>query len=186
MRSSLKRWRLRLPWLAVPLALWLADPTVLSLAVGGVLAGLGLAVRAWAAGTLAKNTRLSTHGPYAFTRNPLYLGSLLIGIGVSIATAHALIMALTVTFFAVLYTRTVRDEEHLLEGLYGDRYRAYRRAVPAFLPRLTRYAPDRGVGDESARDSRGFDLARYLRNQEYMSALGVLAMMAALTLDLIW
>lgn len=177
MKSSLKRWRLRLPWLAVPLALWLADPSLLSLAAGGVLAILGLAIRAWAAGTLVKNAQLSTDGPYAFTRNPLYLGSLLIGMGIAVATANVLVMALTVIFFALLYSRTMRGEERLLEDLFGDRYRVYRRAVPAFVPRLTPYRPDR--------EQRGFDLSRYLHNREYQSALGVVAMMLALVLDMI-
>jgi protein-S-isoprenylcysteine O-methyltransferase Ste14 len=178
MKSSLKRLRLRLPWLAVPLVLWLAEPTVVSLAVGGVLAILGLTMRAWAAGTLVKNAELSTDGPYAFTRNPLYVGSLLIGLGISVATLNILVIALTVVVFALLYSRTMRDEERLLADLYGDRYREYRRAVPAFFPRLTPYRPDQ--------TRRGFDVSRYLHNREYQSALGVAAMMIALVLDLIW
>lgn len=177
MASSLKRWRLRLPWLAVPLVLWLARPTLLSLGTGALMTLLGLGIRAWAAGSIVKKEELATNGPYAFTRNPLYLGSLLIGLGVAVATARPIIVAITLVFFVLLYVRTAREEERLLEELYGDQYREYRAAVPAFLPALRPYR--RGAG-------RNFELSRYMRNNEYQAALGAAAMLVALLVDYVW
>jgi protein-S-isoprenylcysteine O-methyltransferase Ste14 len=173
---SWKRVRLRLPWLAVPLVLWLAHPNLMALELGGALSLLGLWIRAWAAGTILKKEELATTGPYAYTRNPLYLGSFLIGLGVSIATAQPIFVALTVLFFGVLYVRTAREEERVLEGMFGEEYREYRRAVPAFLPTLTPYR----------RGEAGFQFRRYLYNKEYQAALGVAVMMAALLGDYVW
>lgn len=179
MSSSLRRWRTRAPWLLVPLFVWLARPTVPLLLAGLALAVAGAVIRAWAAGTLHKNRVLTTDGPYAHTRNPLYLGSLLIGLGVALASGRLLLVAACVLFFAALYPRTVRSEERHLAGLYGDDFAAYRGAVPPFLPRLRPWRPR-----ESG--SAAFSLRQYRRNREWEAALGVVAAFAVLAVKLVW
>ncbi|HZD05008.1 MAG TPA: methyltransferase, partial [Longimicrobiales bacterium] len=103
------RWlRLRAVWLLVIPFLWLARPTPALLATGAGLAAVGLAVRAWAAGFIHKERELTTAGPYAYTRNPLYLGSFLVGIGVTVAGGRWLFVVFFLVFFVLVYGRTIR------------------------------------------------------------------------------
>lgn len=176
MKASWNRLRTKLPWLAVPPVLWWAEPSRLALEVGAALAVLGLLLRAWAAGHIVKDEQLTLTGPYAFTRHPLYLGSFLIGSGLAFATGKALLLVPTLAFFAIVYVRTVRQEERRLEAKHGWRYAEYRRSVPAFVPRPTPYRA-------AAEERRTFRLGGYLRHREYQAALGVMALMAALLAD---
>ncbi len=179
MASLPAKFRVRAPWVAVPLVAWFARPTPLLLGVGAAIAIAGLLIRGWAAGTIHKNTRLTTTGPYAFTRNPLYLGSFVIGVGVGIATGRLWLFAGFIVFFAWLYRRTIRQEAEHLEGNYGDEFRSYAAGVPAFWPRLT---PHRGAGQERA----AFSLDRYLQHREWEAALGVVAGLGFLAAKLLW
>ena len=82
----MQRWRVPLGFLCAILFMVFAQPRPTTLAVGAVVSILGLAIRAWASGHIRKNSALATSGPYAFTRNPLYLGSFLLGVGFTIAS----------------------------------------------------------------------------------------------------
>ena len=165
------RWlRLRAVWLLVIPFLWLARPTPGLLLLGGGLALAGLALRGWAAGVIRKERELTVHGPYAHTRNPLYLGSLLLGMGVVAAGGRWLFLPIFLGFFVLVYGRTIRGEEALLERQFGEPYRDYVRNVPLLLPRLTPYRP---VDRDSALPR--FSLARYRKNREWEAALGVVA-----------
>jgi len=177
---NLNRLRLKAVWLLVVPFLVLARPTPDLLLVGGAVAVLGLLVRAWAAGTIHKESDLTTSGPYAFTRNPLYVGSFLIGVGVTVAGGHWIWTALFVVFFTVVYARTMAYEAGRLTELYGERYRAYARRVPAFLPRPTPYRPERPDA------SGGFRLSQYRRNREWEALLGGLAAFGFLALKAWW
>ncbi len=96
----------------------------------------GVALRAYASGYVTKNTELTTTGPYAYTRNPLYLGSMLIAFGFAVA-AHSWWIALALAvLFALIYLPTIRSEEEFLRGQFSD-YDEYMRRVPRLLPRLT-------------------------------------------------
>lgn len=185
------RWlRLRAVWLLVIPFFWLARPTPALLAAGAALAALGLIVRAWAAGVIHKDAELTTTGPYAFTRNPLYLGSLLLGLGVVTAGGRWGFALLFLAFFAWVYGRTMRGEAAFLEGRYGDRYRHYAASVPLFVPRLTAYRATAGelrpahvgqpTGSEQppfagAHPLRAFSPERYLRHREWEALLGAAA-----------
>jgi protein-S-isoprenylcysteine O-methyltransferase Ste14 len=163
---NLNRLRLKAVWLLVLPFLILARPTPSLVAIGAAVAAIGLLVRAWAAGTIHKESQLTTSGPYAFTRNPLYVGSFFIGLGVTIAGGHWIWAALFVVFFVGVYARTMAVEAARLTELYGERYREYARGVPAFLPRLTPYRPENG--DRTA----GFRFDQYLRHREWEALLG--------------
>lgn len=175
------RWlRLRAVWLLVLPFLWFARPTPERLVQGALMGLVGLGLRAWAAGVIRKEAELTTAGPYAYTRNPLYLGSLLLGLGVVLAGGRWSFFALFLAFFAVVYGRTMRSEEALLEGRFGDPYRHYAGRVPLLLPRLVPYRPpDGGAG-------RPFSLSLYRRNREYEALLGTALGFAVLTLRMIW
>ena len=83
------RWRVKAGFVVIAIFFWLARPTWTSLAAGASIGLCGMALRAWAAGHLAKNERLTTSGPFARVRNPLYLGSLTVGVAFAIGSAHA-------------------------------------------------------------------------------------------------
>lgn len=134
---------------------------------------LGLVIRAWAAGSLEKDRELAISGPYAFTRNPLYLGSFVIGTGAVIAGGRPWFGLLFLAFFAILYRGAMYREGKRLEERFGDDYRRYREAVPLFFPRGTRYDPR--PEPAPGRAARSFSAARYLRNREYESLLGAAA-----------
>src|SRR6476659_7394273 len=114
---------------------WLAHPSWKSIALGAVLIVPGLLVRALASGHVRKNETLATSGPYAYTRNPLYLGSLLIGIGFALAARNWWIgVALVVMFFAI-YLPVIRSEEAFLRERFPE-FDEYAKRVPRMVPRL--------------------------------------------------
>lgn len=181
---SLRTLRLRAIWLlAVPFLLG-ARPTAPFLLSGAVLATLGIAIRAWAAGTIEKERELATTGPYAHTRNPLYLGSLLIGGGVTVGGGRWEFALLFGLFFVIVYGRTIRREVGSLGERFGDRYAAYASHVPLFVPRMVPYrespVPGRLTSDE------GFSLGQWRRNREYEAVLGVVAGFLFLVVKLLW
>jgi len=141
---------------------WFAHPSWTSLAWGLPLAGAGLALRAWAAGHLRKNQTLTTSGPYAWVRNPLYGGTLLAVGGCLIAAAQPVLAWVTLIAFLLIYTPVVEQEEQHLRKLFPE-YEDYARRVPQFLPRLPR-----------ERSGQCFAFAIYQRNKEYKALLGFL------------
>jgi protein-S-isoprenylcysteine O-methyltransferase Ste14 len=166
-----QRWRVPLGFLCAGVFMLLADAHARSLLFGGAIALCGLAIRAWASGHIRKNDALATSGPYAHTRNPLYLGSLLIGLGFTVAASGRwwLLFVLGGTFAALflgIYLRVMRVEAATLAGLFGEEYENYARAVPLFIPRVTPYKDGRTSGVK-------FDAGLYLRYREYRAALGL-------------
>ena len=168
---TLRQIRLKLVWLLILPFFWFARPTPRLLLVGGVLAVVGLAIRAWSAGSIRKDRVLATGGPYAYTRNPLYLGSFLLGLGAVAAGGLWIFAVLFVVFFWSVYGAAMREEAGGLTERFGDAYRDYAAEVPLFLPRLTRY-----VGAEGS----GFEPAQYMRNREWEALLGLMAAFALL------
>ena len=164
--------RLRVPlgWAGALLALALARPTPLSLVLGLPLALLGEAIRLWASGHIEKTRTLATGGPYAHTRSPLYLGSLLLGLGVAVAAASPWVALAVAAYFLAFYPSVMREEAGFLGRKFGADYEAWAAAVPPFLPRLTPAGP---------RASR-FDWARVRENKEWRTALALPAIAALL------
>jgi protein-S-isoprenylcysteine O-methyltransferase Ste14 len=166
-----KRLRLPLGFILAAFYLAFARPTPLTLLVGGIIAFVGLMVRAWAAGHIAKNDRLATTGPYAHTRNPLYFGSFLIAAGFAIA-GHWMLLLLVIAFFVLVYAPTIERERQTVSGMFPREYADYSANVPAFMPRPTPWRP---VAAQSEGDA--FSLARYMRHKEWQAALGYAAAM---------
>ncbi len=157
--------RLRVPFgfLLVAAFAWLSQPSVTTLTVGFPVALAGVALRAWAAGHLAKNEQLATSGPYAHLRNPLYLGTLTVAAGLAIAARRLELAVLFAVVFALVYLPAMELEEQHLRKLFPQ-YAEYAANVPLLLPRLQRW----GGGSRFRRDL-------YVRNQEYQALLGFLA-----------
>jgi hypothetical protein len=182
--------RTRSAWLlAVPFLL-LARPSPELLGGGALLASLGLLLRGWAAGTIRKDEVLTTSGPYAHLRHPLYAGSFLIGVGLAVMGGHWAWAVLVVVFFMVIYRRTLGEEGRRLGHLFDERYRHYSEHVPALLPRLTPYRPtDEGESTGSPplpRSGDGFAWRRYLRNREWEALLGTAAALGVLAAKMRW
>ena len=162
----IQRWRVPLGFLCAALFLFFARPTPIALLIGASVSILGLAVRAWAAGHIRKNAQLATSGPYAFTRNPLYLGSFLLGLGFTIASGRLLLGLLFAALFLGIYLPVMRVEATTMAQLFGRQYDTYKQAVPLFFPRITPFR-------ESGTAANRFDGTLYMRYREYRAALGL-------------
>src|SRR5499427_1021080 len=97
----MQRWRVPLGFACAALFRFFVQPTTGTLLIGAAVALPGLLLRAWASGHLRKNEALATTGPYAYTRNPLYLGSFLIGIGFTIAAGQVLLVIVFVIMILI-------------------------------------------------------------------------------------
>jgi protein-S-isoprenylcysteine O-methyltransferase Ste14 len=161
--------KLRVPggFLMVAAFLWLAAPTWNSLAEGLPLSALGLALRAWAAGHLEKNRTLAVSGPYAYVRNPLYIGTLMVAAGFVLASRRWELGGLFAAVFLLIYLPVVELEEQHLRSLFPE-YANYAKRVPRLWPRR--------IGN----NSKPFRFAIYLRNQEYQALAGFLIGVAVL------
>jgi protein-S-isoprenylcysteine O-methyltransferase Ste14 len=171
------RWRAPLGYPTAALCLWLARPTFFSTLIGSALAVLGLLIRAAAAGHLRKREALAHTGPYARTRNPLYLGSALIAAGFVLASRSWVVAALLAFYFTVFYIQVMRREESELRQQYGQAFDDYAASVPLFWPRLR---------VKAFPSPMRFSFAQYLRNREYHAAIGAALMIAALLALATW
>ena len=154
-----------------------AQPTRTLLDAGAAVALLGVVTRGWAAGYLDKDQRLATAGPYAYTRNPLYLGSFLIGSGFALAGRSLILGAAFLGLFLLVYRPVMRREAEHLRRQFGEVYNGYARAVPLLFPGRLRRAP-------LSRDEDGFRWTRYKKNREYEAALGYIAGVVFLALKI--
>jgi protein-S-isoprenylcysteine O-methyltransferase Ste14 len=173
------RWRVRLGY---PLALifWLlASPTPRSIIIGTFIGMVGLFVRGAAAGYLYKDRELAISGPYARTRNPLYLGSAILAAGIVVAGNSLWAGVLTALYFTIFYSAVMRSEEADLREHFGAAFSHYAARVPLFFPHL--------VGGyhhelQSASPPVKFSWAQFKRNREYRALLGAMAGLGALFL----
>lgn len=149
-----------------------ADPTFLLLVIGVAIAFTGLLLRAWSAGHIRKNRELTVTGPYSRTRNPLYLGSFIMGVGFSVASGVWWLALLFAALYLGIYLPVMRIEARELTQIFGDEYRDYARSVPLFFPSLTAYGGPK----------RDFDGSLYLKYREYQAAIGFVAVAAVLLL----
>jgi len=163
----LARWRVRLGYPLAILVLWVSRPVPRSILSGAILGAIGLFVRARAAGYLHKQEVLTVSGPYAYTRNPLYLGSAFLTLGVAVAARSWMAAAILCGYFALVYGVVMRREEQELWQLHGAAFDEYARSVPLFLPRLT-------AAKLLSASSGVFSLAQYKKNREYRAAIGFL------------
>lgn len=164
-----RRIRVPLGFLFAAFYLWRARPSWTSLAAGVAVAGIGLAIRALASGQVKKDRELTMTGPYAFVRNPLYLGSILLGVGFAMAARDLWIGVVLVFYFVLVYIPVIRGEQNYLRSTFPG-YAEYTRQVPSLVPRTLWFA---GV-------TNGFSRELYFRHREYNSLLGAAAVTAVL------
>ncbi|MBA3632140.1 MAG: isoprenylcysteine carboxylmethyltransferase family protein [Acidobacteria bacterium] len=162
--TSIQRFRVPLGFLFAAVFLYFAEPKMLFLVIGGVIAVVGILIRAWASGHIRKNQNLAVSGPYAYTRNPLYLGSFILGLGFTIASGVWWLGFIFIALFLGIYLPVMRVEAKDLTKLFGADYEEYAGKVPLFFPRITVY---------KASDAK-FDMNLYLHYREYRAALGLI------------
>jgi hypothetical protein len=168
-------WRVRSGPLAMLAVAFVAAPTVRSLLIGAAVAVPGLAIRCWAAGHIHKEKTLAVTGPYRYSRNPLYVGNFVLGLGVAAATnswGGALVCAL---YFGLFYPLVIREERDRMRRIFPDEYESYEKSVPLFFPR---FKPASGNG------AGGFRWSQYRRNKEYRALLGTTLVWLVLTLKM--
>ncbi|MGA2456680.1 MAG: isoprenylcysteine carboxylmethyltransferase family protein [Terriglobales bacterium] len=169
-----RRIRVPLGFIFAVVYVWLARPTRTSLIAGALVLVPGLVLRGLASGHVQKDKELTTSGPYAHTRNPLYLGSLVLGGGFAIAARSWWIVAIMLLMFAVIYIPVIAGEERYLRQMFPE-YDDYACHVPRMWPRLTPYGSGHG----------SYSFARYWKHREYEASLGCVVMLAVLVVKLI-
>ncbi len=161
MLSLLARFRVTLGFLVGGLCFWLAEPSWQTIAVGGLIALPGEALRLWAAGHIEKGREITRSGPYRFVRHPLYLGSSIMAIGFAVAAGSGFVVLLVILYMGLTLLAAMRTEERALDQKFNGEYSAYRegRAEPVERP---------------------FSWQRVAANREYRAAAGLAIGLAVL------
>jgi protein-S-isoprenylcysteine O-methyltransferase Ste14 len=170
-----RRIRVPLGFLFAIVYIWLARPTARSIAIGMAVAFIGLTIRALASGHVQKNEVLTVTGPYAYARNPLYLGSIILALGFILAARSWWIALIALLMLLAIYLPVIRAEENFLRSRFPE-FDEYARHVPRLLPRLRPY--------QSSATSFSWHL--YWKHREYNAAIGMLCMVCVLIGKLIW
>jgi hypothetical protein len=177
-RKFWMRWRVRTGYPVGILYLVLARPTPKSVLIGAAIALLGLVIRGAASGHLYKDRVLAVTGPYAHTRNPLYLGSAFLAIGFAVAGRSWIGGTLIAAYFIAFYYAVMRNEEEDLRVRFGPPFERYARLVPLFIPRAANPADLADLRDPQ--DTGRFSWAQFNRNREYQAVTGTILGMAAM------
>jgi len=156
------RLRVTCGFLLVAAFAWFSRPDARSLAVGLPVSALGLLLRGWATGHVEKNIRLAESGPYAYVRNPLYLGTLLVAAGFAIASRRWPLAVLFGIVFVFIYLPAIELEEQHLRTLFPQ-FAGYAQRVPSLWPTLS-----------PAPRPEHFRWGLYVRNREYQAGIGFL------------
>lgn len=162
----LARYRVALGSVMAVVTAWLAQPTAATLVAGGAVAGLGEALRVWAAGHVEKSREVTSSGPYRYTRHPLYLGSTIIGVGVAMAAGSVWLGVAIVAYLASTLTAAMRAEEAHLREKFGAAYDAY-------------------AAKRAPASTRAFSWDRAWRNREHHALAGLIAGLSLLALK-VW
>jgi protein-S-isoprenylcysteine O-methyltransferase Ste14 len=171
---TLQRMRVPLGFIFSIIFLIFAKPQLIWLIIGGIVAISGVSVRAWSSGHIRKNAELAISGPYAYTRNPLYVGSFVMGVGFCVAASVWWLSLLFAVLFLVIYLPVMKAEVKDLVFLFGEKFEEYAANVPLFVPSLTAWKKS----DEK------FSFELYLKYREYRAFFGVLFALGILVLKL--
>ena len=169
------RWRVRLSYPLAIAVVFLSRPSPRSILLGALVGAAGLCVRAYAAGYLHKQEVLTVTGPYAYTRNPLYLGSAILALGAGISTRSWISALLLTAYFALFYSIVMQREANELHVRHGASFEEYARIVPLLMPRLT-------AAKLPAASAGAFSFAQYKKNHEWQAAVGFLFLVLVLLL----
>ncbi|MFB0564104.1 MAG: isoprenylcysteine carboxylmethyltransferase family protein [Candidatus Aminicenantaceae bacterium] len=162
-KNIIQRWRVRAGFLGIILVILLSKPNWISILSGFALCLLGLLIRTWAAGHLKKEKELTVSGPYRYTRNPLYLGNVIVGISVVIGSYSWWALTIFVVYVLLFYPSAVKREKYRMKELFPEKYEKYSEKVPLFFPTLKPKYPA---------EEKIFDFGLYKKNKEYRALVG--------------
>ncbi len=163
--------RIALSFAGAAVFLYFAIPSSTSVMAGIPFIVLGEIMRTWASGYIKKNEVLSQTGPYAITRNPLYVGNFLIGTGFSIMTGRILLFLSFLAAFIYIYKVTIQSEEKFLSAKFGETFSRYKERVPVFFP--VKLQSLRSASDEVPEAHFAWQLV--IEHREYHTWLGIIA-----------
>ena len=152
-----------------------SNPTLKSILIGVPFILMGEAIRTWASGFIKKAKEVAQEGPYALTRNPLYLGTFFIGLGFSLMTNNIITLILFLIIFAFVYTFTIKNEEIELTRIFGPAYLSYKRSVPVFFPGLSYITSLPSILLQSGnRGEAVFDWELVKKHREFRTWIGII------------
>ena len=175
-KRFLQRIRVPLGFLFIGLFLFFADPEPMFFQIGVPISIIGLLVRAWAAGHIRKNVEITISGPYAYTRNPLYLGSLLMCVGACIGAGVWWLGVIFILVFLSIYLPVMRVEAEDLSQFFPETFPEYAANVPLLFPRLSAWK----------KSEMRFDSALFLKYREYRASIGLVFVWVVLALKMFW
>ena len=182
--TSLQKIRVPIGFAYTALYVLTAAPEIGSLWTGLPVIITGLAIRIWAAGHIEKGKILTSEGPYRWTRNPLYLGSFIIGCGFILIASNLWLLAIFCSLFFCIYLPVMRQEERELESSFGEAFRNYRKQVPFFLPSIRSW--NRVRIERNTIRSRNFRWCRVILNREYQAVIGSLIILSLTLVKMLW
>ena len=175
--SIIQRVRVPIGFLFGVIFLVIAQPTLKILIPGLAIGLVGLLTRVWAAGHLRKHQELTVSGPYRWTRNPLYLGSLIMGTGLCLASGIYWILLVFIPLFLLIYIPVMKKEEHELSSSTGNDYLEYKNLVPLLFPVIPSRMPAKPVS---------FSMDWFMRNREYNAVIGFVIIAVYLVIRIYW
>jgi protein-S-isoprenylcysteine O-methyltransferase Ste14 len=153
--------------------LYLSDPTPVSVAVGFFFIVAGMFFRAWASGYINKDKELATKGPFALTRNPLYFGNFILGLGIAIAGNNTSSYIIFFAFYLLFFPFLMVFEHNRLKKKFGKQYEEWAKDSHTFIPKIKRI------------DDSDFNISFYMRNKEYRVLYFSLFVIAVLILKVL-
>jgi len=172
----INRWRVKAGYIGAVLVLILAKPSLFSLLIGILFSIFGLLIRTWSSGHLNKEKKLATGGPYQYTRNPLYLGNLILGISIVLGCRSWWVFGIFIVYFLFFYPATIKREKERMMKFFQSEYKNYEKNVPLFFPSFKKSYPP---------NNSSFNWALYKKNKEYRALIGAMLFWLAMTARMI-
>ncbi|MBD3414760.1 MAG: hypothetical protein GF421_10060 [Candidatus Aminicenantes bacterium] len=172
LKKIIYKWRVRFGLLTAIGAVFLAQVSFSCIVLGFLISLSGLFIRAWACGHIQKEKKLSMSGPYRYTRNPLYLGNLLIGVGVLVGSWSWWVLGIFCLYFLIFYPVIIEIEKQKMQQLFPEQYARFQK-VPLFFPSIKPRLP---------KGKTHFQRDLYVRNREYRALIGVIIFWIVLSL----
>jgi len=157
------RWRVRAASIGLILAIIFAKPDLTSFLTGLGVCFLGLLIRTWSAGHLRKEKELAISGPYQYTRNPLYLGNFIIGIGVFFASRSWWVLGYFAAYFLLFYPFVIKEEMIRMKKLFPCEYDEYKKKAPLFFPMWKSF---------TSKGKNKFSWKLFRKNKEWRALIG--------------
>jgi protein-S-isoprenylcysteine O-methyltransferase Ste14 len=172
LKNAICRWRVRGGFIGILIAIVLANPSWTSILTGIAITLFGLFVRTWASGYLKKEKELTVFGPYKYTRNPLYVGNLILGIGVVVGSNSWWMLIIFSAYFLLFYPAAIKKEKEKMRNLFPREYEDYRKKVPLFFPSLKPLLYSQKRGQSPFSQKSRFSRKLYKINKEYRALIG--------------